>query len=489
MTDPVDRDELRAARDGVRQALGSVFAEKATDEFCLSHRRRTSRAAVGFGLEAMGTAAGASPPSATVVEFGEPPAIATGPADWSQVGVAAAMLRAALPGDGTLRASGMVRQAYVASARNACYTLLTPVYDEIERLSGGPLQPGPGVVGAPQIPTLVTQICWLNRSLRTWAGAESLADVVTDRRVTGIDVPRRLMPDTARRRAAPAAAAARPANQVAMGLPAFLRGNPATGKGVTVAVIDTEVAIPPSLAGRVVHRRNYTPEAWGNPSPHGTAVAGIIGAADGEHGIAPDVMIYNYKVLTPNRFVNSDDFGGTLAIQQALEDNCDIANCSWGDGPVGPALSRGAKAVDAASALGMITVKSAGNNGDQGPGSMSAPADSLTAVVVGATGVDGVAVEPYSSRGPAGARSGPDVVAPGGTQLAPIACALVGGGFGDAGYGTSYAAPHVTGVLALLLERSPDMLPAELSEWVRKHAHLLGGFGPADQGEGLLTLA
>ncbi len=487
MTQP-DREELAAARDGVRQALGAAFAEKATDEFCLSHRRRAARSGAFFGLEALAAPAAAGPPAATIVEFGGPPGAAAAPADWSQVNAAAQMLRAALPGDGTVRASGVLRQAYVASARNACYNLLTPVYDEIERLSGGPLQPGPEVVGAAQIPTLVTQICWLNRSLRTWAGAESLADVATDSRVTGIDVPRRLMPDATRRRAAAARDPQRPANQVAIGLPAFLRDTPATGKGVTVAVIDTEAAIPPSLAGRVVHRRNYTPEAWGNPSPHGTAVAGIIGAAEGDHGIAPDVMIYNYKVLATNRFLNSDDFGGALAIQQALEDNCDIANCSWGAGPVGPVPSREATAVDTASGLGMVTVKSAGNAGD-GPATMTTPAESLTAVVVGATDVDGAAVQAYSSRGPAGARPGPDVVAPGGTQLVQIACALVGGGFGDAGAGTSYAAPHVSGVLALLLERSPDMLPAELSEWVRKHARPLAGFGTADQGEGLLTLA
>jgi serine protease AprX len=349
------------------------------------------------------------------------------------------------------------------------------VYDEIERLSGGPLQRGPEITGVPQIPTLVTQVCWLNRTIRTWTGAEALADVAADAVISRIDVPRRLMPE-----ATPA--------QVAIGLPAFRVAGLGTGAGITVAVIDTESAIPPALAGRVVHRRNYTPEPWGNPAAHATAVAGIIGAADPvDSGIAPSVMIYNYKILATNRFLNADDFSGALAIQHALEDGCDLANCSWGGGPVGAAPSREARAVDEASALGMTVVKSAGNRGP-GPATMTTPAESLTAIVVGATDVAGAEVQPYSSRGPAGPRLGPDVVAPGGSQAMPMVSTLVNGGFGNVTFGTSFAAPHVTGVLALLLEQQPNLLPADLGVWVRKHAHLLAAFDQAAQGDGLLHL-
>ena len=183
-------------------------------------------------------------------------------------------------------------------------------------------------------------------------------------------------------------------------------------------------------------------------------MAGIIGANDPDNGgVAPEVTIYNYKVITPNHFMNSDDFAGGVAIQQALEDNVDIANCSWGAGPVEGTLSRVARTVDAASALGMTIVKSAGNDGPDA-NTMTTPADALTAIVVGATDIDGTAVQPYSSRGPAGTRPGPDVVAPGGTAADPLMCCLVAGGFGDTGAGTSYAAPHITGLLALVLARS-----------------------------------
>jgi serine protease AprX len=65
--------------------------------------------------------------------------------------------------------------------------------------------------------------------------------------------------------------------------------------------------------------------------------------------------------------------------------------------------------------------------------------------------------------------------------------ALVGGGFGAAGYGTSFAAPLVTGLVAVLLERDPGLLPTELRQWVRDHANTLGSMGEAVQGLGLLV--
>jgi serine protease AprX len=149
-----------------------------------------------------------------------------------------------------------------------------------------------------------------------------LADVSAEVAVTAIDVPRRLTADADTR------------NHAAIGLPAYVTATGVSGRGVVVAVLDSEVALRhPALTGRVVHRRNYTVEPWGNPHSHGTAVAGIIAADDPvTGGIAPGATIYNYKVLATNRLLNGDDFGGALAIQQALEDGAAVANCSWGPG-------------------------------------------------------------------------------------------------------------------------------------------------------------
>jgi serine protease AprX len=253
-----------------------------------------------------------------------------------------------------------------------------------------------------------------------------------------------------------------------------------SGKGITVAVIDGEVALNhPALTGRVVHRRNYTGVPWGNPAEHGTAVAGIIASSNAAHlGVAPGAVISSYKVMPAG-----DDFSGALAIQQALEDGAHVANCSWGVGPAGNGTSREARAVDAAWGLGLVVVKSAGNNGP-GPGTMTSPADASGVISVAATDIGGTAVQDYSSRGPVNGRPGPTLAAPGGADAGEhLVCCLPDGSYGDAGVGTSYAAPMVSGLVALLLEAEPNRMPdAVRTRLVHDAAPLSGGAGAAGAG-------
>jgi serine protease AprX len=451
----VDRAEVAAARAQTRQIYGRDLESKATDEFCLSVSRSQG---TGFGradiaLEAFGPSRAAPvSPSASILEFSQTPV--------------------------DIPVSVGSRTDLIHATRTAGYESLNDVYDSIEQQSGqSALGPAPEVLGAPQIPTLVTQVCWLNRTVRTWAGHAVVAEVCSDHGVTAVDVPRRLEADLTT------------PDQVAVDLPAYVAATGCSGKGVTVAVIDSEVALRhPALTGRVVHRRNYTAESWGHPAGHGTAVAGIIAARDDVYGgMAPDATIYNYKVLATNRLLNGDDFSGALAIQQALEDGAAVANCSWGAGPVGDGKSREAVAVDVAWALGMVVVKSAGNNGP-GAGTMTTPADATGVIVVGATDLAGTHVQDYSSRGPVAGRPGPHCVAPGGNGAVNLATALIGGGFGDSGAGTSYAAPHVTGTIALFLEESPDLLPDQLRERIVLTAKKLPRVPVRVQGAGLLQL-
>ncbi|HSK25963.1 MAG TPA: S8 family serine peptidase [Jiangellales bacterium] len=464
-----NRQQVEDARATTRRLYGAELESKSTDEFCLAVQRsrgeaRGPRASVGLETAGGGGAPGVA--VASVVEFSPEDAAPVTPAG----GIS----------------TGAERHRMVHETRTAAYQVLSPVYDEIERLSATPLVPAMEVEGAPRLPTLVTQVCWLNRTVRTWAGPAVLADVAADPAVTGVDVPRLLTADAAD--TGPTAPAGT-LNHRSILLPEFVRATSLTGKGVTVAVIDSEVALRhPALAGRVVHRRNYTAEPWGTPHSHGTAVAGIIGGADvADGGIAPDVTLYNYKVLASSRLLNGDSFSGAIAIQQALEDGAQIANCSWGAGPVGPTKSREAIAAETAWALGMAVVKSAGNAGPNAR-TMTTPADADGIVVVGATGLDGRKVPDYSSRGPAGANPGPHLVAPGGDDAGKIACVLVTGGFGDAGAGTSYAAPHVSGALALLLEQDPTLTPDQLRDRLRSTARSVGRTAVAAQGAGLLQL-
>jgi len=238
-----------------------------------------------------------------------------------------------------------------------------------------------------------------------------------------------------------------------------------------------------------MQKNNFTKERWGTPASHGTAVAGIIGSSDRRFaGMAPGVSIANYKVLATDASLNSDDFGGALAIQQALEDGAQIANCSWGAGPAGDGTSREAVACNNAWSLGLILVKSAGNNVANGASSLTTPADADGVIVVGATDREGTVVQDYSSRGPAGTKSRPHLVAPGGSDVDGIHSCLVGRGFGSVGSGTSFAAPHVSGLAALLLAQTPGLQPDDVRKKLLGLCTKLEDGDANTQGKGFVSL-
>jgi serine protease AprX len=256
-----------------------------------------------------------------------------------------------------------------------------------------------------------------------------------------------------------------------------------------VGIIDSEIhSEHDALKGRVVKAKNFTKEPWDTPDKHATAVAGIIGSNSADFlGMAPEAKLFNYKVLATDNNLNSDNFEGSMAIQKAVEDGMQIINCSWGDGPVESNISRLAKACNAAWELGIVVVKSAGNNGP-GPGTLTRPAEADGIIVVGATGKDGRIVEDYSSRGPLpSGENRPHLVAPGGSFTFGITSCFEDR-FDNVGAGTSYAAPHVTGLLALILEEHPQLSPDELRTFVIKLCNLLNGFGEEIQGAGLISL-
>ncbi|MBP1823049.1 S8 family serine peptidase [Mycobacterium sp. OAE908] len=472
-----DTEERKDARAYTKRLYGSALAEKASDAFCLAVYRRPSGQPSpgmrGLALEAMPAVAPSKQPLATVVEF-DPPATLKVLDDTPDAARSASRGRGARAKE----PQHIDRASAVNRVRTASYQAMSSVYTEIERLSTTTVGLSPDFLGWPQIQSLITQVCWLNRTMRTWAGPDALADVTADPAVTSIDMPRQLQPEAAA------------VNQVAIGLPDYLTRTGLTGAGITVAVIDSEIAAKhPALQGRVVQRRNYTTEPWGTPDFHGTAVGGLIAGDDPTNGgIAPGATIYNYKVLATVRALHADDHAGALAIQQALEDGAAVANCSWGAGPVSKTKSREALAVDNAWALGMVVIKSAGNDGPRAS-TMTTPAEAEGIIVVGGTTLDGTRVGDYSSRGPALRRTRPHLVAPGGELNGPrLDCCLVGGGFGDAGYGTSYAAPQVTGAVALLLQQNPHLTPDQVRDQLLGSTKKLKGFTTNEQGRGLLQL-
>ncbi len=487
MTDE-SMDVLTDVRGTVENRYGRDLAAKATDAFLRALTRPVAPGGVAV-LEAFEASTGPVPAPPAVIEFAPRPEAldrvrdmaeeARGTPVWSDVKDALGEVRRSWP-EFRLGAERLLGQARVASLRDDFYRDVRPVVDQLERTSGGLLSPGPEAAAAARTvaPLTVTQVCWLNRTVRTLADPRALAEVAADDRVANFDIPRRLEPDL-------------PVTNLTIGARGFRERTGRRGRGVIIAKLDQESFAHPFLQDRVINRRNYTLEPWGNPGPHGTAVAGILAADGGDvlTGMAPEATVYSYKVMATIGALNGDDFSGALAIQQALEDGADIANCSWGAGSARDGTSREARACNAAWALGLTIVKSAGNRGP-GDATLTSPADADGVIVVGATDRQGTAVQDYSSRGPTGhGLERPHLVAPGGTRDDGVVTCLVTGGVGDAGYGTSYAAPHVAGILALILEGEPDLSPEEQRERLLKLCTPFDNIPGNTQGAGLISLA
>ena len=99
---------------------------------------------------------------------------------------------------------------------------------------------------------------------------------------------------------------------------------------------------------------------------------------------------------------------------------------------------------------------------------------------MGATDIDDV-IAGYSSRGPSPIDGSirPHVCAPGGTLAVPVISAVCPDGYGGSfTYGTSMAAPHVTGAIALLLEADPSLGINDLADLLMSTAVELGTPGP-----------
>jgi serine protease AprX len=460
---------LQKARERVRNRLGSDFAAKATDDVLMLIGRAFVRAGAGLVATAARGPAALQP---LVVELKQhaPPAA---PAAGARVEALreAAKLEDLETRERRIGTPQIFRQTHLVSQRDGFYKTVAPLYAEIGRRSGGGR--ARELLGSRR----VLDVCWLNETIRTATVATALAEIAPDAAIERIDVPHRLVREM--RLSGPL-----------VGAPAFRTRTGKDGTGIVVAIIDGEVdSTHKALSGRVMQKRNFTREPFGRPDSHGTAVAGIIGARDRRFsGIAPGVAILNYKIFAEDPALDSDDFDGALAIQQALEDGAHIANCSWGAGPAGNGSGREARACDRAWSLGMVVVKSAGNAGP-GARTLTSPADADGVIVVGATDRRGKSVQDYSSRGPAGTRERPHLVAPGGSDTRGIETCRPGGGFASAGAGTSFAAPQISGLAALLLDDDPNLLPdAVRATLIRSSTRVAKGDGNV-QGAGLIKLS
>ncbi len=270
-----------------------------------------------------------------------------------------------------------------------------------------------------------------------------------------------------------------------------------TGKGVSVAVLDTGVdATHPDLATQIAGAKNFTTEPDGDPVGHGThvasTIAGTAAASAGKYkGVAPDAKIYDGKICE----IWGCDESAILAGMDwaSTELKAKIVNLSLG-GQDTPEIDPVEEAVNRLTAQnGTLFVISAGNAGP-GDATVGSPGSADAALTVGnVTKQD--ELSPLSSRGP---RIGdgavkPDVTAPGTDIVAAKSKdSVIGEPVGDKYLrlsGTSMAAPHTAGAAALLLQEHPSWTPAELKGALMGSAKVAADQTSFQQGAGRIDLA
>lgn len=226
-----------------------------------------------------------------------------------------------------------------------------------------------------------------------------------------------------------------------------------TGKGVKVGIIDCGLS---TLTGDIAKSRveagpNYTGSIGDSATDiegHGTFVAGIIGAAKdngvGIAGVAPECNFYIVKALS--------DMAD--AVDDCVKAGCQVINMSMGSPSAAKAKALKV-AVDAAAAAGVIVVASVGNEGTaSGPDQYNYPAAFDSAIGVGCVDQN-LNVSVFSNK-----NDSVFVVAPG----EKIASLSLLPGVVSTQDGTSFSAPYVTGLAALLLEMNPSMNLEEFKE-------------------------
>jgi filamentous hemagglutinin family protein len=218
------------------------------------------------------------------------------------------------------------------------------------------------------------------------------------------------------------------------------------GTGIKIAVIDSEIDMKnPELDGVIADHYDAVGHTE-KPDAHGTGMAGAIAAHGRLMGIAPSARLYAVHAFSPGAgTAESTSFNILKGLDHAVTNGVRVINMSF----TGPRDTSMERVLHVAHDQGIVLIAAAGNDGPRSrPDYPGAFAD-----VIAVTATD------VNDKVFAGANRGPyiAVAAPGVDILVPAP---------EAAYqlttGTSVASAEVSGIVALLLQRNPNLTPNDI---------------------------
>ncbi|MCE4222369.1 S8 family serine peptidase [Methylobacterium sp. C25] len=242
----------------------------------------------------------------------------------------------------------------------------------------------------------------------------------------------------------------------------------ATGRGVSIALIDSGVdSGHPALAGAMAESWDALTKAampTDGADPHGTAVAGILGARAQLASAAPEARLVAIRAFVGAQAKKPGAQGTTIhvlrAVDHAASAQARVVNMSF----AGPADAKLSQFLAAGSEKGFVYIAAVGNAGPDSPPLY--PAADPNVIAVTATDAQDK-LYPAANRGPHVSVAAPGV---------DVFVAAPGGAYGFL-TGTSMAAPQVAGIAAMMLEAKPALTLATLREALTRSARDLGSAG------------
>ncbi len=279
---------------------------------------------------------------------------------------------------------------------------------------------------------------------------------------------------------------------------------PATyrGQGIKIAIIDSGAATTHDELNRIragfdIVNKKTTPDTWNEDTlGHGSHCAGVVGGADlafGIRGFAPEAELHACKLFPGGQVSQLID-----ALEYCIEKQIDVVNLSLGGAEPSEALEQ---QIQRAKRAGIACIVAAGNSG----GPVQYPASSPHVLAVAAVGkldefppdsyhaqtlsqnvdANGYFTASFSCFGPQVGVCAPGVAIT--SSVPPNNYA--------AWDGTSMAAPHITGLAALVLAHNPEFQGAyrtrgadrveRLFQLIRMSAHRVSLADPTRVGMGL----